>query len=90
MIMLKNLTKRDKELIKTNLKFFKIYYKEIYIGKCIYNKSIYVYWIDEINKEKNNFIALCENIHELNGWLYGMTQGTYYKRYLNDTSGGAT
>jgi hypothetical protein len=81
MNILKDISKKDIKVIEKNLKAFHCNYKEIYIGKCIYSKRIYVYWKDEINDMQNNYIQSFYSVYELNGWLYGMIQGKYNTSY---------
>lgn len=63
------MTKNQKEIIKDNLKAFTNNFGDVriesgYIGFYVFYPST-----------ADSYIQYCENIHYLNGWLYGVVQG---------------
>ena len=77
----KKISEKNLQVIEKHLKAFNFNYKSILIEKCIYSKRFLIFWNDEVNEFKNNYIQSFSNILEVNGWLYGMVQGKYFKEY---------
>ena len=77
----KKISNKNLQVIEKNLNAFNFNYKSILIEKCIYSKRFLIFWSDEVNEFKNNYIQSFSNILEVNGWLYGMVQGKYFKEY---------
>lgn len=66
--------KRHKEIIDDNLKAYENNFEPIDIVEEDYGNGYYVY-----QRGDSSYIQFCENIHYLNGWLYGAVQA-YHKR----------
>lgn len=65
---MKQLTKKEQEIIKNNLNAFLYYFKPIKIEK---DNDGYFYIYQE---GRDEYIQRCYNIHYVNGWLYGAVQ----------------
>lgn len=65
------ITNKEYEIIKDNLDAYKANFGYISIEKR--GKSFYVF-TDEKRKADSNWTNVCDNIHYLNGWLYGAVQ----------------
>lgn len=70
---MKDMTKRQIEIISDNLKAYKANFGYIEIVKDDYGKGIYVFTSEE-RKESGSWTQYCYNIDYLNGWLYGAVQ----------------
>lgn len=65
------MTKREKEIIKDNLRAFVTNFGEVRIEKADYGKGFYVF--SPANSE--SWVQYCYSIEYLDGWLYGCVQG---------------
>ena len=66
------LTNKQKEYIKDNLRAFVANFGEPRIEKADYGKGLYVYY----PADSESYIQYCYDIDYLNGWLYGVVQGS--------------
>ena len=69
--MIGNLTNREKEIIKDNLRAFEMNFGTVRIVKTDYGKGYYVFF----PSESDSWIQFCYDISYLDGWLYGVVQG---------------
>lgn len=67
------MTKRQKEIIRDNLKAYIANFGYIVIEKEECGKGFYIF-TDEARKESGNWTQYCYNIDYVNGWLYGAVQ----------------
>lgn len=65
------MTKREKEIIKDNVRAFTANFGNVRIEKADYGNGFYVFSPDT----SDTYVQYCYNIHYLNGWLYGCVQG---------------
>lgn len=66
-----NLTPKQKETIKDNLRAFINNFGEPRIERNPYDKGFFVYY----PANATDYIQYCYNIDYLDGWLYGVVQG---------------
>lgn len=67
------MTTREMEIIKDNLRSYKVNFGYIKIEKENYGEGYYVYTSEERAKQ-GSYTQYCYNIDYLNGWLYGCVQ----------------
>lgn len=65
------MTKREKEIIKDNLRAFISNFGKVRIEREDYGSGFYVF----SPAESISWVQYCYNIDYLNGWLYGCVQG---------------
>lgn len=65
------MTKRQENIICKNLQAFISNFGTPRIEKEDYGQGFYVYF----PADAETYIQYCENIHYLDGWLYGVIQG---------------
>lgn len=71
------MTKREKEIIKDNLRAFVNNFGTVRIEK-VAGYGFYVYMN---GAEEGNYIQFCYNIDYLNGWLYGAVQAVNRREF---------
>jgi len=69
--MVQTFTKRQEDIICKNLNAFVANFGAVRIEKADYGPGFYVYY----PADAETYIQFCENIHYLDGWLYGVVQG---------------
>lgn len=67
------MTKREKEIIKDNLRAYEYNFDYISIEKESCGRGFYVFTSEE-RRESGSWTQYCYNIDYLNGWLYGAVQ----------------
>lgn len=67
------MTKKQREIIKDNLRAFEANFGKVRIEKEPYNSGFYVY----SPADSESYVQYCYNLDYLNGWLYGCVQGAY-------------
>mgnify|MGYP004499968253 CR=1 FL=1 len=67
------MTKREKEIIRDNLRSYLVNFGYIHIEKADYGNGFYVFTSKD-RTEYGDYTQYCENINYLNGWLYGCVQ----------------
>ena len=67
------MTKRQKEIIRDNLKAFMTNFGNVRIESEAYGKGFYVF----SPEDSESYVQYCYNIDYLNGWLYGCVQGAH-------------
>ena len=67
------MSKKEIEIIKSNLREYKTNFGYIVIEKEDYGPGFYVFTCEE-RKEQGMWTQYCYNIDYLNGWLYGAVQ----------------
>lgn len=70
------LTKRETELVADNLRAFTHNFGDVRIER-VSGWGYYVYY----PATSENYIQYCDNIHTLDGWLYGVVQGFLRKEF---------
>ena len=71
----KSLTITELEIIAPNLRAYEHNFGELYIHKSPYHKRFLLY-LNEEDAKNGRHIHSCRNIEYLNGWLYGVVQGS--------------
>lgn len=77
------LTEKQLEIVAKNIQAFTANFGEIRIERSYYN-SFFVYYPSDSND--NEWIYAAENIHNLNGWLYGCVQGVLRVQHIYKNS----
>lgn len=85
--MIGNLTDREMEIIKDNLRAFESNFGTVRIEKADYGKGYYVFYPKE-TKENGSWIQFCYDISYLDGWLYGVVQGCVRGEFKPYRTGG--
>lgn len=79
------MTKREKEIIKDNLRAFVHNFGEVRIEKVDnYDSGFYVFY----PAESESYIQYCYDISYLDGWLYGVVQGCVKGEFKPYRTGG--
>lgn len=81
-----NLSKREQETIKDNLRAFEHNFGEVRIENYCKGEGYYVYY--PADSEEGNYIQYCYNIGYLDGWLYGVVQGCVRGEFKPYRTGG--
>lgn len=84
--MIGNLTPRQKEKIKDNLRAFEHNFGEVRIERADYGDGFYVFYPSD--SESSSWIQYCYNIGYLDGWLYGVVQGCVRGEFKPFRNGG--
>ena len=67
------MTNRQKDIIRNNLHAFVANFGDVRIEDADYGGGFYVYY----PPSNESYIQYCENIHYLDGWLYGAVQAVH-------------
>lgn len=78
------MTKREKEIIKDNLRAFVYNFGDVRIEKNDYDKGFYVFY----PADSDSYIQYCYNVSYLDGWLYGCVQGAVRGEFKPYRTGG--
>lgn len=78
------MTKRQEDIICKNLRAFTTNFGAPRIEKADYGSGFYVYF----PADAESYIQFCENIHYLDGWLYGVVQGAVRGEFKPFRTGG--
>lgn len=68
---MRTFTPNQMKIVNDNLRAFTTNFGKVRIEKDECGKGFYVHY----PAESDSYIQYCENIHYLDGWLYGVVQG---------------